>query len=85
MDILNRLAESIDYIEKYLDQPLKHEKIAKIAYCSKFHYQRMFYMLTGVTLADYIRKRRLTVAAQELAAKWLMLLLNTATTHRNHF
>ncbi|WP_326098891.1 helix-turn-helix domain-containing protein [Bacillus haynesii] len=68
MDILNRLAESIDYIEKHLDQPLKHEEIAKIAYCSKFHYQRMFYMLTGVTLADYIRKRRLTAAAQKLAA-----------------
>ncbi|MEC1260136.1 AraC family transcriptional regulator [Bacillus swezeyi] len=68
MEILNRLAESIDYIEKHLDQHLRHEDIAKIAYCSKFHFQRMFYMLTGVTLADYIRKRRLTVAAQELAA-----------------
>ncbi|OMI27290.1 hypothetical protein BTA31_12410 [Bacillus haynesii] len=38
MEILNRLAESIDYIEKHFDQPLKHEEIAKIAYCSKFHY-----------------------------------------------
>jgi len=74
MDILNRLAESIDYIEKHLDQPLKHEEIAKIAYCSKFHYQRMFYMLTGVTLADYIRKRRLTVAAQELAASQIKVI-----------
>ncbi|MDE1361757.1 Regulatory protein SoxS [Bacillus paralicheniformis] len=74
MDILNRLAESIDYIEKHLDQPLKHEEIAQIAYCSKFHYQRMFYMLTGVTLADYIRKRRLTVAAQELAASHIKVV-----------
>ncbi|WFA05704.1 AraC family transcriptional regulator [Bacillus sp. HSf4] len=68
MEILNRLAESIDYIEEHLDQELRHEDIAKIAYCSKFHFQRMFYMLTGVTLAEYIRNRRLTVAAQELAA-----------------
>ncbi|TWM33650.1 Regulatory protein SoxS [Bacillus paralicheniformis] len=74
MDILNRLAESIDDIEKHLDQPLKHEEIAKIAYCSKFHYQRMIYMLTGVTLADYIRKRRLTVTAQELAASHIKVV-----------
>lgn len=35
---------------------------------SKYHYQRMFHMITGVTVADYIRKRRLTMAAQELAS-----------------
>lgn len=41
--------------------------IAKVAYSSTFHFQRMFYMLTGTTVAEYLRKRRLTLAAQELA------------------
>ncbi|ATH94324.1 AraC family transcriptional regulator [Bacillus glycinifermentans] len=68
MEVVNRLAESIDFIEQNLDKDLRHEDVAKVACCSKFHFQRMFYMLTGGTLADYIRKRRLTVAAQELAS-----------------
>nr|WP_155669444.1 GyrI-like domain-containing protein [Ornithinibacillus caprae] len=42
------------------------EHIAKVACMSKFHYQRTFHILTGVTVAEYIRKRRLTFAAQEL-------------------
>jgi AraC family transcriptional regulator len=38
-----------------------------VACSSTFHFQRMFQMLTGVTVGDYMRKRRLTLAAQELA------------------
>ena len=33
---------------------------------SKFHFQRMFHMLTGYTVSEYIRNRRITLAAQEL-------------------
>ncbi|MDI5790289.1 hypothetical protein PO124_23440 [Bacillus licheniformis] len=55
MDILNRLAENIDYIES-TGSAAETRRHRQIAYCSKFHYQRMIYMLTGVTFADYIRK-----------------------------
>lgn len=63
---LQRMTESIDYIEKRLACDLEIDHIAAIACMSKFHFQRMFSMLTGVTVAEYIRRRRLTMAAQEL-------------------
>ncbi|ASK61459.1 AraC family transcriptional regulator [Virgibacillus phasianinus] len=66
MEGLERLADSIDFIEKNLESNLSIEEAATIACMSKFHYQRMFSMLTGVTVADYIRRRRLTLAAQAL-------------------
>lgn len=66
MEALNRMAESLTYIEEHLGTVLNVEDAAKIACMSKFHYQRMFTMLTGYTVGEYIRKRRLTLAAQEL-------------------
>lgn len=67
MEWLNRMKEALDHIERNLDRRLEMEEIAKTAYSSPFHFQRMFLMLTGMTVAEYIRKRRLTLAAQELA------------------
>lgn len=60
--------DAIQFIEEKLQEPLQVEELAKIAYCSPFHFQRMFHMLTGMTVAEYTRKRRLTLAAQELAS-----------------
>lgn len=68
MEALNRLRDSIEYLEKNMETKLDIEEAAKIALASKFHFQRMFHMLTGVTVAEYVRKRRLTLAAQELSA-----------------
>lgn len=67
MEWLIRMKEAMDYMESRMDDTLNIEEIAKVAYSSPFHFQRMFHMLTGVTVAEYIRKRRLTLAAQELA------------------
>ncbi|MDN4593700.1 AraC family transcriptional regulator [Polycladomyces subterraneus] len=66
MDWLNRMNDALDFIEKKLDERLDIETIAKAAYVSTFHFQRMFFMVTGMTVAEYIRKRKLTLAAQEL-------------------
>lgn len=66
--MLEELSNSLDYIEENLQEDITIEEIAKAAYTSKFHYQRMFFMLTGSTVFEYIRSRRLTLAAQELAA-----------------
>jgi AraC family transcriptional regulator len=67
LDWLNRMKNALDLMEKKLDERLDIEEIAKAAYASPFHFQRMFLMLTGMTVAEYIRKRKLTLAAQELA------------------
>ncbi|WP_330577850.1 helix-turn-helix transcriptional regulator [Alkaliphilus pronyensis] len=67
MDLLNRLRDSIDYLEEHLEDKLDIDQVAKISLTSKFHYQRLFHMITGITVAEYVRKRRLTLAAQMLA------------------
>ncbi|WP_127534476.1 effector binding domain-containing protein [Paenibacillus kobensis] len=67
MEALRLLKQSLDYIEEHLDRPLEIEAIAKAAMSSKFHFQRMFHALTGFTVTEYIRNRRLTLAAEELA------------------
>ncbi|WP_150275591.1 AraC family transcriptional regulator [Paenibacillus tepidiphilus] len=67
MEWLNRMKDTLDYMESNMTKPLRIEEVARIAHVSPFHFQRMFGMITGFTVADYIRKRRLTLAAQELA------------------
>ncbi|WP_286164805.1 MULTISPECIES: AraC family transcriptional regulator [Clostridia] len=66
MQELQRMLDSIEFIENNLSNTLHVEEIATVACMSKFHFQRMFHMLTGYTLNEYIRNRRITVAAQEL-------------------
>lgn len=61
--------ESIDFIEKNLTEELDIEDIAVKAALSPFYYQRIFGALCGVTVGEYIRARRMTLAAQELNGK----------------
>ncbi|RKP51611.1 helix-turn-helix domain-containing protein [Cohnella endophytica] len=63
-----RMRDALDLMEEKMEQRLDVEEIAKAAYSSPFHFQRMFHMLTGMTVAEYTRKRKLTLAAQELAS-----------------
>lgn len=74
MEWLIRMKDALDYMESKMTDVLCIEDVAKIAHVSPFHFQRMFSMLTGVTVADYIRKRRLTLAAQELASSKIRVL-----------
>lgn len=66
MEGLQRMLDSIKYIESHLEESLSIEDIAAVACMSKFHFQRMFSMLTGFSVSEYIRNRRITVATQEL-------------------
>jgi AraC family transcriptional regulator len=68
------MKDAIDLMEKKMEEPLVIEEIAKAAYSSPFHFQRMFHMLTGMTVAEYTRKRKLTLAAQELATSSFKVL-----------
>ncbi len=68
MEWLNRLNRAIDYIEENLLEEVKVNVAAREAASSVFHFQRSFMMLTGVTVSEYVRRRRLTLAAQELAS-----------------
>lgn len=66
MNSLKRMNDALNYIEENLDNDIDLKEVARLALCSEYHFQRMFSFLAGVTLAEYIRRRRLTVAAFEL-------------------
>lgn len=66
MDWLDRMNKAMDYIEANLANEISYDKIAQLACCTTYHFQRMFPFITGITLSEYIRRRRLTLAAFEL-------------------
>lgn len=66
LDWLNRMNEVIEYIENNISDEIDYNEIAKIACCPNYHFQRMFAYITEVPLSEYIRHRRLTLAAFEL-------------------
>ncbi|KAA1188097.1 helix-turn-helix transcriptional regulator [Paenibacillus sp. B2(2019)] len=66
MDWLERMNSAMEYIETNLADKISYDDIAQIACCSGYHFQRMFPFITGITLSEYIRRRRLTLAAFEL-------------------
>ncbi|MBB6634345.1 effector binding domain-containing protein [Cohnella thailandensis] len=68
MEWLDRMSRAISLMEKRMEGKTDIEELAREAYSSPFHFQRMFHMLTGFTVAEYIRRRKLTLAAQELAS-----------------
>lgn len=66
MEWLEKLNESLKYIESNLDGTIEYEEAAKIACCNVYHFQRMFSYIAGTPLSEYIRNRRLTKAALDL-------------------
>ena len=63
MEWIKRLNASIDYIERHLEGRVDYQQAAQIACCSVFHYQRMFSYIADIPLGEYIRRRRMTLAA----------------------
>ena len=58
--------KSIEYINNNLDKKIGLEDIAGRVFMSKFHFHRIFHAVTGKSVAEYIRERRLEEAAKEL-------------------
>ncbi|MCD9588443.1 AraC family transcriptional regulator [Streptomyces sp. 8ZJF_21] len=66
--MLERLNEALDHIESRLDQRIEVADLARIAVTSEYHFRRLFSALAGISLSEYIRRRRLTVAGAEVLA-----------------
>ena len=66
MEWLERMNRAVDYIESNLTGEIELSEAARMACCSSYQFQRMFAFITDVSLAEYIRRRRLTLAALEL-------------------
>ncbi len=66
MDVLKQMNLAMKYIEENLMEEIDFQLAAKFACCSEYHFKRMFSFLSGYTLSEYIRRRRITLAALEL-------------------
>ena len=60
MEWLKNLSNAIEYIEDNLDKEISYEEAARIACCSTYYFQRLFSYVAGVSLSEYIRKRRMS-------------------------
>lgn len=68
MDWITGIQNAINYVEEHITEELDYEQIAKESFSSSFHFQRVFSILCGYTLGEYIRNRRLTLAGTELVS-----------------
>ncbi|WP_322203118.1 AraC family transcriptional regulator [Acutalibacter intestini] len=66
MEWMQRLNQSIEYMEEHITEELDYEKVAQVANCPSYYFQQMFLYMTNMTLREYIRRRRLSLAAVEL-------------------
>lgn len=66
MEWIEHLNQVIEYIEKHLTDKIDSEKLAEIAGCSIYHFQKTFFYMTNMSVNEYIRKRRMSLAAVDL-------------------
>lgn len=62
------IANAIEFIESNLTERIDIDDVARRAYMSSFYFQKIFSALCGFSPSEYIRNRRLTLAAQELCS-----------------
>lgn len=67
MDWIRHLNDAMSYVEENLTGEISLEGAARRAACSAYHFQRMFPYMTGISFSEYVRRRRMTAAAMELA------------------
>ncbi len=63
---MDRYNAALEQLEHRLNEPLDAAALARIAHTSEHHFRRMFATLTGIGLSDYVRRRRMTLAAAEI-------------------
>lgn len=66
MEWVERLNDSMRYIEEHLTEEMDYERLGRIACCSAYHFQRMFTYMAGITLSEYVRRRKMSLAAVDL-------------------
>ena len=66
MEWIDRFNQAIDYIEEHLTTEINYEELANITNCSRYHFQKTFLYMTSISLNEYIRKRRMSLAAVDL-------------------
>ena len=68
MNWITGIQRAIDYVEEHLTEEIDVDLVAAESFSSSYHFQRIFSILCGYTLGEYIRMRRLSLAGAELAS-----------------
>lgn len=66
VNLLDKMNTAIDYVENNITDELNLSKLAQLAECSTYNFQRMFSFIADISITEYVRRRRLTLAALEL-------------------
>jgi AraC family transcriptional regulator len=66
-DYFKQIQATIDYVEAHMGEELSLSRLAQVAMLSDYHYHRVFLAMAGVTVMEYVRKRRLALSAYEVA------------------
>lgn len=66
MEWIDRLNDAIRYIEDHLTDSIDADQLGRTACCSAYHFQRMFSYMAGIPLSEYIRRRKMSLAAVDL-------------------
>lgn len=66
MEWITRLNRAIHHVEAHLTEEIEYEELGQIACCSSYHFQRIFAYMAGMTLTEYVRRRRMSLAAVDL-------------------
>ena len=65
-DYFKNLQKTLDYIEEHIKEEISLEQLSALCFYSTHHYHRVFQSVIGIPVADYIKKRKLSVAAGEI-------------------
>ncbi len=68
MDWISAIQNSVDYIEDHITEKIDYEEVAAQGFSSVYHFQRVFSIVCGFTVGEYIRRRRLSLAGKDLAS-----------------
>lgn len=74
MEWIERLNDAIGYIEEHLADEIDVAVLGKVACCSSYHFQRMFAYMAGMTLSEYIRRRRMSLAAVDIQGQDMKII-----------
>ena len=66
MNLLEQMNGALNYVEHNLTNDIDYKEVSRIACCSEYHFKRMFSFLAGIPFSEYIRRRRMTLAAFDL-------------------
>lgn len=74
MEWIKGFNDAIRYIEDHLTDDMDYEQLGRLACCSSYHFQRMFTYLAGIPLSEYIRRRKMSLAAVDLQSRNMKII-----------